>query len=230
MTDHFEEILSTSEKTLSNPMAKKGQDEYIQRTVIKNRDGAKIKLITDIHKQKITKKLAPAVIERMKWKKFGIVKDQVRGSLEPGIVVVSNEIIHIIDRQKDLEQDMADKLKDSINDRKKMVLKEMKEQNEKENRDKLAAYNQSNANKSKIIRKNRETCLKIVGFKPTYRADDLQKIFEKIGKVKRCHIPNRTIGFLTYEQSIHVYEAYEEFNDQTVDGCVLRLQILDNKD
>ena len=53
----------------------------------------------------ITKKeMLPQVIERMKWKKFGKVAGQDRGVLEPGIVEINTDEIHIIDRKRDIEK------------------------------------------------------------------------------------------------------------------------------
>ena len=220
-----EKILDTNEKVLS----KKGTEEMIQRTIIKERDGGTFKVISEIKKKKIKKEMIPEVINRMKWEKFGIVKGQQRGSLEPGIVVTSNEEIHIIDRKKEIELDIGDKLRESINNRKMIVLQEMKEARERENKEKLAAYGAKNKVQKQQIRRNREGTIKISGFPPTFKAEDLVEVFKKVGEVRRCTMPSKNIAFLEFLQSVHAKDAYDRFNDEPINGCVLSITILENK-
>ena len=226
MADTNEKVLSLTEKKISS---KGGNEETIQRIIIKERDGSTYKMISDINKKKIKKAMLPQVIERMGWSKFGIVAGQPRGSLEPGIIATSSEEIHIIDRKKDVEQDLADKFRDTINNRKMMVLKEMKEIRERENREKLAALTQNTKNTRQMVKRNREGTIKVTGFNPIYDAKKLAQIFEVVGPVKKCNMPSKNLAFLQFEQTVHANDAFERFNDESIDGCVLRVIVLDGK-
>ena len=42
-------------------------------------------------------------------------------------------------------------------------------------------------------------------------------------------MPSKNFAFIEFEQSIHSNDAFKEFNDVTVDDCVLRVILLDNK-
>jgi hypothetical protein len=170
----------------------------------------------------------------MKLPKFGLCSGQPRGSLEPGIIIVSKEEVKIIDRKKDIEQDIGDKLRDAINDRKMIVLREMKDARERENREKLAKlFSTSKATTARKYNK-RENAIKVSGFNPTYTDRDIREVFEKVGRLKRVTIPrdwntglNKNFAFIEFDQTIHVKDAVEKFNDAAVDGCVLQVIALD---
>lgn len=215
------------EKILNN----KGNEQLIQRITVSQREGSTYKMTSTIKKKKIRKEMLPEVIERMKWKKFGKVEGQPRGALEPGIVQLSLEEIHIIDRKKDVEQDLGDKLRENIHKRKLMVLKEMKEKRERENREKLAAYANSSAREQQrpVRRRNNDCTIKVNGFNPNYTAGKLAEIFGKVGKVAKVVMPSKNTAFIRFFQSIHVQAAFDLLNGAPKDGCVLQVTILDNK-
>lgn len=225
MIDTSEKIISQTEKKISQ----KGNEEYMQRIIVRNRDGNTYKMISDIKRKKITKEIDPCIIERMKWKKFGVCAGQSRGSLEPGIIVTSSEEIHIINRETEIEHDIGDKIRDSINNRKMMVLKEMREARERENREKLDAYTANTKNLKTMKRRNKEGTIKITGFNPNYTEDKLAEIFKEIGPIRRCTMPSKNFAFIEFFQSIHAKDAFDKFNDEARDNCVLRIIIPDNK-
>ena len=224
--DINEKIISTEEKVLNN----KQNEKILLRVTVSKREGSTYKMTSQIKKRRIKKDMLPQVIERMKWKKFGKVAGQERGVLEPGIVEINSEEVHIIDRKRDIEQDLGDKLRDKINDRKVKLLKEMKEKREKENREKLAAYTSSNAKQANrpVRRRNNDCTIKVNGFNPNYTAKRLGEIFGKAGDVTKVVIPNKNLAFITFAQSVYKYNAYEMFNDQAIDGCILQVILLDN--
>ena len=218
-------IISQKEIKISS----KGDEEILKREKLTERDGNTYLITSEIRKKKIKKEMLPSVIERMSWKKFGLVKDQPRGTLEPGIIVTSKEEFHIIDRLNQIEQDLGDKLKDSINNKKMMVLKEMKENKEREQREKLAALSNSKKQQRVVKKKNRDGTIKVTGFNPNYGPEKLAQIFQEVGNVRRCTMPTKNFAFIEFEQTIHAIDAYNKFNDETVDNCVLRVIVLDNK-
>ena len=224
--ENNDKLLSTEEKILSN----KQNEQIVLRVTMTKREGSTYKMTSQIKKKRIKKEMLPQVIERMKWKKFGKVAGQERGVLEPGIVEINSEEVHIIDRKRDVEQDLGDKLRDKINDRKLKLLKEMKEKREKENREKLAAYTSSNAKQANrpIRRRNNDCTIKVNGFNPNYTAKKLGEIFGQAGDVTRVVIPNKNLAFITFAQSVYKYDAYEMFNDKAKDGCILQVTLLDN--
>ena len=224
--DVNEKVISTEEKILNN----KQNEQIILRVTMTKREGSTYKMTSQIKKKRIKKEMLPQVIERMKWKKFGKVAGQERGVLEPGIVEINSEEIHIIDRKKDVEQDLGDKLRDKINDRKLKLLKEMKEKRERENREKLAAYTNSNLkqNQRQYRKRNNESTIKVNGFNPNYTAEKLGKIFEKAGEVVKVVMPNKNLAFIKFAQSVHTIDAYEMFNDKALDGCIMHVILLDN--
>ena len=187
-------------------------------------------MTSHIKKKRMKKEMLPQVIERMNWKKFGKVAGQERGVLEPGIVEINSEEVHIIDRKKDVEQDLGDKLRDKINDRKVKLLKEMKEKRERENREKLAAYSSSNTRQRErqFKRRNNECTIRVSGFNPNYSAEKLGEIFSKAGQIIKVVLPNKTSAYIKFSQSVYTYDAYEMFNDKPIDGCILQVSILDN--
>ena len=225
MADTNTKVLSQKEIKISS----KGDEELLKREKLTERDGNTYLITSEIRKKKIKKEMLPSVIERMSWQKFGLVKGQPRGTLEPGIIVTSKEEFHIIDRQNQIEQDLGDKLKDSINNKKMMVLKEMKENKDREQREKLAALSNSKKQQRVIRKRNRDGTIKVTGFNPNYGPEQLVNIFQKAGPVKRCTMPSKNFAFIEFEQTIHAIDAYNKFNDETVDNCVLRVIVLDNK-
>ena len=219
-------ILSSQEKVLSSNQ----NEQIIMRVTKTQREGSIYKMNSQIKKKRIKKEMLPQVIERMKWKKFGKVAGQERGVLEPGIVEVNSEEVHIIDRKRNVEQDLGDKLRDKINDRKLQLLKEMKEKRERENREKIAAYSNSISKQGdRPFRRRNNTCtIKVNGFNPNYTAEKLAKLFSKVGSINRVVMPSKNLAFIRFEQRIHVQMAYDMFNDVSKDGCVIRVTILDN--
>ena len=134
--DPNEKILSRDEKIISSNQ----NEQIIVRITKSQREGATYQMTSEIRKKRIKKDMLPQVIERMKWKKFGKVAGQERGVLEPGIVEINSDEIHIIDIKRDIDKYLGYKLRDKINDKKSKLLKEIKERKEKENREKIAAY------------------------------------------------------------------------------------------
>ena len=221
-----DKIISTEEKIISN----KQNEQIIVRVTLTKKEGSTYKMTSQIKKKRMKKDMLPQVIERMKWKKFGKVAGQERGVLEPGIVEINNDEIHIIDRKRDIEQDLGDKLRDKINDRKVKLLKEMKEKREKENREKLMAYSASNTRprERQFKRRNNECTIKVNGFNPNYTAKKLGELFQQVGDIVRVVMPNKNLAFIQFAQSVHKLEAYDMFNDKAIDGCILRVTLLDN--
>ncbi len=225
MVDTNSKVISQKEIKISS----KGDEELLKRVTKTNRDGNLYLITSEIRKKKIKKEMLPSVIERMNWKKFGSVANQPRGTLEPGIIVTSTEEIHIIDRLNTIVQDLGDKLKDSINNKKMMVLKEMKENKEREQREKIEALSSNKkSQKTNNKKRNREGTIKVTGFNPNYNAEKLAQIVSKVGPVKKCTLPSKNFAFIEFEQTIHAQEAFDILNDATVDGCVLRVIVLDN--
>ena len=224
--DVNEKIISTEEKVLNN----KQNEKLISRVTISKREGSTYKMTSTIKKRRLRKDMLPQVIERMKWKKFGKVAGQERGVLEPGIVEINSEEVHIIDRKRDIEQDLGDKLRTTINNRRVQLLKEMKEKREKENREKLAAYTSSKtkATNGPIRRRNNACTIKVNGFNPNYTAKKLGELFQQVGDIVRVVMPNKNLAFIQFAQSVHKLEAYDKFNDKAIDGCILRVTLLDN--
>ena len=224
--DVNEKIISTEEKVVSN----KQNEQIIMRVTTTKREGSTYKMTSQIKKKRMKKEMLPQVIERMKWKKFGKVTGQERGVLEPGIVEINSEEVHIIDRKKDVEQDLGDKLRDKINDRKLKLLKEMKEKRERENREKLAAYSNSNIKQRErqVKRRNNDCTIRVNGFNPNYNAEKLGEIFQKVGEVAKVVMPSKYSAFIRFFQSSHTLDAYDMFNDKAIDGCILKVTLLDN--
>ena len=220
-----EKIISTIEKVLNN----KQNEKIIMRETLTKREGSTYKMTSQIKKRRMKKEMLPQVVERTKWKKFGRVAGQERGVLEPGIVEINSEEIHIIDRKKDVEQDLGDKLK--INDRKVKLLKEIREKRERENREKLAAYTNANSKQKErqFKRRNNDCTIKVSGFNPSYTAAKLGEIFGKVGEIIKIVIPNnRNIAFIRFAQTYHTTEAYNMYNDKAIDGCILQVTLLEN--
>ncbi len=224
--DQGEKILSREEKIISS-----NQNEQLILRITKSlREGATYQMTSEIKKKRIKKDMLPQVIERMKWKKFGKVANQERGILEPGIVEVNTDEIHIIDRKRDIEKDLGDKLRDKINDKKTKLLKEIKEKKEKENREKIAAYaNSVSKQGERQYKKRNNTCtVRVTGFNPNYTAEQLGKIFSKAGEINKVVIPSKNLAYIRFTQSIYRQNAYEMFNDVSKDGCVLRVMLLED--
>ena len=224
--DVNEKIISTEEKVLNN----KQNEKLISRVTISKREGSTYKMTSTIKKRRLRKDMLPQVIERMKWKKFGKVANQERGVLEPGIVEVNTDEIHIIDRKRDIEKDLGDKLRDKINDKKSKLLKEIKEKKEKENREKIAAYaNSVSKQGDRQYKKRNNTCtVRVTGFNPNYTAEQLGKIFSKAGEINKVVIPSKNLAYIRFTQSLFKQNAYDMFNDVSKDGCVLRVMLLED--
>jgi hypothetical protein len=232
MADTSIVIKKVDEKKLSS----KGNEELVQRTTLYTKDMTDYKAISDIRKTKEKKIVKQEVAERTKIPKFGICKGQPRGSLEAGVIMISKEEVRIINRETDLEQDMKDKLLESINNRKKNVLKEMQDTKERENKEKLDKLFSSN--KPTIIRKVRvrENSVRVSGFNPTYVENDLTEIFSRASQVRRVFIPRdfntgayKNFAFIDFYQSLGVKTACEMFNDAAYDGCILTVVPADEK-
>ena len=221
-----DKIISTEEKILSN----KQTEQVILRVTLTKREGSTYKMTSHIRKKRMKKEMLPKVIERMGWKKFGKVAGQPRGALEPGIVEIKSEEVHIIDRKKDVEQDLGDKLRDKINDRKVQLLKEMKEKREKEEREKLAAYTSSNMKQKdrQYKRRNNESTVMVTGFNPNFTAEKLGSIFSKAGEIVKVVMPTKRQAFVRFSQSYYREEAFKMFNDKPVEGCILQVVLLEN--
>ena len=219
-------ILSRDEKIISS-----NQNEQIIVRITKSlREGATYQMTSEIRKKTIKKEMLPQVIERMKWKKFGKVAGQERGVLEPGIVEINSDEIHIINRKRDIEKDLGDKLRDKINDKKTKLLKEIKERKEKENREKIAAYaNSMKQNERQYRRRNNACTVQVNGFNPNYTAEQLAKLFSKAGEINRVVMPSKNNAYIRFTQTIFKQNAYDLFNDTSVDGCVLRVTLLEDK-
>ena len=194
------------------------------------------KITSDIKRIKEKKKVRLEVAERMKIPKFGICAGMARGTMEEGVITISKEEVRIINRDTDIEQDMKDKLLDSINNRKNNVLREMREQKERENQEKLNKL--LNSQKPVMVKKTyrRENTIKVSGYNPRYTRDDLWKIFEEAGRVRNIYIPIdrytnqlKNLAFIDYEQSMGVKNAIDKFNDYAIDGCVLLVELAENK-
>ena len=221
-----EKILSREEKIISSSQ----NEQLILRITKSLREGATYQMTSEIKKKRIKKDMLPQVIERMKWKKFGKVVNQERGVLEPGIVEVNTDEIHIIDRKRDIEKDLGDKLRDKINDKKSKLLKEIKEKKEKENREKIAAYaNSVSKQGDRQYKKRNNTCtVRVTGFNPNYTAEQLGKIFSKAGEINKVVIPSKNLAYIRFTQSLFKQNAYDMFNDVSKDGCVLRVMLLED--
>ena len=194
------------------------------------------KITSDIKRIKEKKRVLTEVAERMKIPKFGMCAGSQRGTMEEGVIATSKEEVKIINRATDVEQDMKDKLLDSINNRKNNVLKEMKEQREKENQEKLNKL--LNNNKTQVVKKTyrRDNTIKVTGYNPKYTKEDLKALFETCGIVKNIYIPIdrytnelKNLAFIDFEQSMGFKNAIEKFNDFAKDGCVLIVEKAENK-
>ena len=224
--DPNEKILSRDEKIISS-----NQNEQVIVRITKSiREGATYQMTSEIKKKRIKKEMLPQVIERMKWKKFGKAAGQERGVLEPGIVEVNTDEIHIIDRKRDIEKDLGDKLRDKINDKKSKLLKEIKEKKEKENREKVAAYaNSISKQGERQYKKRNNACtIRVHGFNPNYNAEQLGKLFSQAGEINRVVMPSKNLAYIRFTQTIFKQNAYDMFNDVSKDGCVIRVQLLED--
>jgi hypothetical protein len=225
MADTSIVINKVEEKKISS----KGNEEFVQRITYYTRDANDFKATSEIKKIKEKKTIKQEVAERMKIPKFGVCKGQPRGSLEAGVIMISKEEVKIINRESDMEGDMREKLLDSINSRKKNVLREMQEIKEKEKQEKLAKLF-SSTKQATTIRRNRprENSVRVSGFNPRYTEKDLYSLFEQAGRIRKVYIPRdfytgqfKNFAFIDFDQSIAVGNAVEMYNDVAVDECVL---------
>ena len=194
------------------------------------------KITSDIKRIKEKKRVRAEVAERMKIPKFGMCAGTARGTMEEGVIATSKEEVKIINRATDVEQDMKDKLLDSINNRKNNVLKEMKEQRERENQEKLNKL--LNSSKAAVTKRTyrRDNTIKVTGYNPKYTKEDLRKLFEECGIIKNIYIPLdrytnqlKNLAYIDFEQSMGFKNAIEKFNDLAKDGCVLIVEKAENK-
>jgi RNA recognition motif-containing protein len=167
--------------------------------------------------------------ERLQIKKFGICQDQPRGYLEAGIVMHQKEEVRIVDRFNNVERDMKEKLKDSINRKKEHILKEMIEKKKSEQEERLRKM-YGNVDAKKTIRRtyNNENTIKVQGYPPSYGREDLERLFSVIGEIKKINIPvdintgkNKPFAYIDFKQSISVNEAISRMDDYAVGVCVL---------
>lgn len=200
------------------------------------KDFSQHKITSDIKRIKEKKKVRVEVAERMKIPKFGICAGTTRGTMEEGVITVSKEEVKIINRATEVEQDMKDKLLDSINNRKNNVLKEMREAKDRENQEKLNKLLSSQKAPQQKRTYRRENTIKVSGYNPKYTKEDLRKIFEEAGRIRSIYIPIdkytntlKNLAFIDFEQSLGVKTALEKFNDYAVDGCVLLVELAENK-
>lgn len=82
----------------------------------------------------------------------------------------------------------------------------------------------------------RENSIRVTGFNPRYKEDDLAKVFEKAGRIRKIFIPkdfntgaNKNFAFIDFEQSMGMKNAIDMFNDAAVDECVLTVTSADQK-
>lgn len=208
---------------------------YIKRTVIIKDELEEVEkqVISEIKRTKVSKIGTFGIKKRMEIPKFGQCAKQSRGTVEPGIVRVDNEY-KIVNRKLAVHQEtLKDKFKTSTQEFTKENLME-KMLLDKERERKLLL--EKTAHHSYYFRDNRtrrkyeskETDIKITGFDMRLNELDLMKIFDKIGTVKRCCIVRdkkdrnikRNIAYLEFENTIHVDEAIEYYNNRTIGNSV----------
>ena len=216
-----EKIISSEEKVIS----KKEDELTVQRIAVVKREGMRFKTSSLIKKKLVTKKMLPKVIERTKWKKFGIVEKQERGTIEPGVVMTSMEEIHIVNRLKNVAADLGDKLKDAIKNKKNFILQQMKEA--KLLQEQEQAFNQATGTrpKSYFLRRSNESTIKVNGFPPSVTAEDLGKLFSEVGIVDRVVVPNPNTAYVKFAQSLHVKDAFDKFEGYAIKGCCLAITL-----
>jgi hypothetical protein len=213
------------EKIVERVISTKGNEQIIERKFIDNEG----EIFFTIKRTKVKEEMLPQVIERMKWKKFGKVVGE-RG-MQDSSTLQNREELHILDRTRDIEQELGDRIK-QLNNKKNRLLQKMKEESLKKQKEEMDKYNKYRDRQNKINRKkNNETTIKITGFKTGYSSEKLGKLLEQISglHVKRVTIPNKNnayVGFHTVEDKM---KAYDMFNDKAVDGCILKIDLLDNK-
>ena len=166
---------------------------------------------------------------RLKMKKFGVCQDQPRGYLEPGIVMHQKEEVRIIDRFSNVERDMKEKLKDSINRKKEHILKEMIEKKKNEQEERVRKM-YGKIEEKKVIKKsyNNENSVKVTGYPPHYERVDLENLFLTYGEIRKINIPldiitgkPKPFAYIDFYQSVSAGEAISELNDTAVEMCVL---------
>jgi RNA recognition motif-containing protein len=150
--------------------------------------------------------------------------------------MISREEVRIANRQTDVEQDLKDKLLGSINKTKDNFLKEILEKRKRDEQEKIDKLF-SNTQKTVIKRTyKRENSIKVSGFNPRYNEEDLNRIFEKAGRIRKIYIPRdfntgefKNFAFIDFEQSLGMKNAIDDFHDKTVDGCVLNVVAAEDK-
>lgn len=221
--DATEKVISCDENILSN----KGNEQIIQRIQLTEREGSTYKMTSTIKKKKIWKEMKPSVYERTKWPKFGNVAGQKRGQIEPGIVVVATEDTHIIDRSKNIEMDLGDKIKETIKNKRQFIIKEIQEKRDKQRRERLEKLaGETNKNKRINRRRYNEATIKVTNIPFGYTANKIAEMFSKVGEVIRVTITNRRVVFVQFAQSAHCHEAVDMFHDTKLNNCILDVEDL----
>ena len=109
-------------------------------------------------------------------------------------------------------------------------MKEIKEKKEKENREKIAAYaNSISKQGERQYKKRNNACtIRVHGFNPNYNAEQLGKLFSQAGEINRVVMPSKNLAYIRFTQTIFKQNAYDMFNDVSKDGCVIRVQLLED--
>ena len=205
---------------------------YIKRIIklIDDGENSETHQIFEIKRTKVPKKGTIGIKERMEIKKFGVCVDQSRGNVESGVVRIDNET-KIVDRKKMVVQEsLKEKIKSQqTGDKytKDDLMNRMIAEQERERKTKVEIMfqNSQDDRKKKRRRDPKLTDIKITGFQMNKEEQDLMTMFEKIGRVRRCIIlrdkndrsKKRNIAYLEFEQTCHVQQAIDEFNNH-IDG------------
>lgn len=159
--------------------------------------------------------------------KFGHCAGQARGSLEPGILQISKEVVKITNRMTDVEQDLKEKLKESLSKKRETVMREMQEAVERETQEKLMKLMDKNVKAKREYRK-RENTIRVEGFRPTYTPEKLFEVFSEVGEIKQLIYPidrktgkRRNLAFIEYKESLSFKEALTKYHGATYDNCEL---------
>ena len=54
-------------------------------------------------------------------------------------------------------------------------------------------------------------------------------LFSKAGEINRVVMPSKNNAYIRFTQTIFKQNAYDMFNDTSVDGCVLRVTLLEDQ-
>ena len=195
MTDIIKEKYEAIKEEVIQEKIEKGRKIQIVRRTVKitnlvAEEGAETErlIVSEIKRYEITSKGTPGIKERMEIPKFGDCVNQKRGTVESGIVRIDGEQ-RIVDRKKNVfDEGLKQKLRSSGGDITKEELeKKMIEEIEKKRADN-AFKPQVYDDRSRGRHEYKETEIKITGFDKRCDEADLKKVFEKVGKVRRCRI------------------------------------------